>query len=114
MGGIYDTNGADWWIVWDENHNPVGYCGVVLYGDFAVHKRCGVLPTARGQGLQKKMLRLRENFAKKKGAESIYTYVSVQNVISANNLIKVGYRVYNPEWRWGGDDFLYVEKKLKK
>ncbi len=114
MGGIYYTNESDWWIVWDENDNPVAYCGVVLYNDFAVHKRCGVLPIARGHGLQRRMLRIRENYAKKNGAKSICTYVSVQNSISANNLIKSGYLVYNPEWRWGGDDFLYIEKKLIK
>jgi GNAT superfamily N-acetyltransferase len=113
LTSVEDTDGSDWWIVWDEEHNPVAYCGVVIFTDFAVHKRCGVMRAARGNGLQKKMLRTREDFAKKNGCELICTYVSVQNRISANNLINAGYRVYNPEHRWGGDDYLYVEKKLK-
>jgi RimJ/RimL family protein N-acetyltransferase len=112
LGSIEDLNGSDWWLVWDENNEPVGYCGIVVYDGFAIHKRCGVLPRARGNGLQKKMLRLRENFARKAGCESVSTYVSIYNAPSANNLIKSGYRVYNPEWRWGGDEFLYVEKVL--
>lgn len=114
MGDISELEGSEWWIAWDENKEPVGYCGVVIYEDFAVHKRCGVLPRARGNKLQKKMLRLRENFARKQGCESISTYVSIQNCISANNLFKTGYLSYNPEWRWGGEGFLYVQKTLVK
>lgn len=114
MGSIADLKGSEWWIVWDENMDPVGYCGVVIYDDFAIHKRCGVIRRARGHGLQRKMLRTRENYARKQGCVCINTYVQVQNVVSANNLIKAGYKAYNPEWRWGGDDYLYVTKKLAK
>jgi GNAT superfamily N-acetyltransferase len=114
MGSVDDMVGSDWWIVWNENYEPVGYCGVVIYDDFAIHKRCGVLPCARGNGLQKRMLKTRENFAKKNKCGSILTYVSIQNIISANNLISTGYRVYNPSWRWGGDHYLYVQKMLEK
>jgi len=112
LGSIDDLVGSEWWIVWDENMEPVGYCGIVIYSDFAVHKRSGVLPRVRGHGLQKKMLALREAFARKQGCNLICTYVSVQNTHSANNLIAQGYRVYNPEWRWGGDNFLYIQKHL--
>ncbi len=112
IGSMEDLNGSDWWIVWDEDNNPVAYCGVVIYEDFAVHKRSGVLRLARGHGLQRKMLRLRERFAKKAGCTSICTYVSIENPHSANNLIKCGYLVYNPEWRWGGDEYLYIQRTL--
>ena len=114
MGDLSDITGAEWWIAWDENWEPVGYCGVIVYDGFAIHKRCGVLPRARRNGLQKKMLRLRENYARKHGCESIMTYVSIHNCTSANNLFNAGYRAYNPEWRWGGDSFLYIQKSLKK
>lgn len=114
LGSIEDLTGSDWWIAWDESGDPVGYGGVVIYEDFAIHKRCGVLPCARKQGLQKKMLKVRETYAKKQGCEVICTYVSVENPISANNLIKVGYRAYVPEWQWGGREFLYVQKALVK
>ena len=70
LGSIDDMAGADWWIIWDLNDEPVGYCGVIIYEDFAIHKRAGVLKCARGNGLQKKMLRIRESFAKKSGCKS--------------------------------------------
>lgn len=112
LGSMDDLNGSDWWLIWDQDDNPVGYCGVVLYDRFAFHKRCGVIRQARGHGLQRKMLRLRENYARKNGCTTIATYVSIQNTYSANNLIKAGYIIYNPEWRWAGDEFLYVIKTL--
>jgi GNAT superfamily N-acetyltransferase len=114
MGSVDDMIGSDWWIVWDEHKSPVGYCGVILYKDFAVHKRCGVLPCARGHGLQKKLIKTRENFARKNGCEMICTYVSIENNFSANNLFDCRYRAYNPDWRWGGDHYLYIQKTLKK
>ena len=109
-----DLLGSEWWIVWDENNEPVGYCGVVIYDDFAVHKRVGVLKRARGNGLQKRMLGIRESYAKKMRCKMICTYVSIENAYSANNLFDRGYRAYNPEWRWGGDHYLYVMKSLTK
>ena len=113
MSSVDDMVDSVWWIVRDENMEPCGYCGMIVYDNFAIHKRCGVLPRARRNGLQKRMLKTRENYARKHGCFSVGTYVQVQNHISANNLIKTGYRVYNPEWRWGGDDYLYVQKELK-
>lgn len=114
LGSIDDLNGSDWWIIWDENSEPVGYCGIFIYDEFSIHKRSGVLPRARGNGLQRKMLTIRESFAKKAGCKSVMTYVSIENTYSANNLFDRGYRAYNPEWRWGGDHYLYVIKYLTK
>ena len=102
-----------WWVGWDEDR-PGAYAGARLVPGtkFVFMSRAGVLPEARGGGLQKRLLRLRLRWAKAQGATAAITYTHPHNVISANNLITCGFRMYTPEWAWVGKEFLYWRKEL--
>lgn len=102
-----------WWILFDGD-KPIGYCGVFLdYGDDFGWLGCaGVIKSYRGMGLQKKMIRVREKEARKHGLKKLITYTSRDNFPSANNLIRCGYLLYQPETEYGVKNALYFFKEL--
>jgi len=63
---------------------------------------CGVRVADRGQGLQKRLIRVRLRHAKAKGLTPI-TYTLADNCHSINNLIACGFKAYNPAFPWVGD-----------
>ena len=46
------------------------------------------------------------------GATKMISYTSADNHASANNLIRSGYLLYEPENAWAGPEFLYWYKPL--
>lgn len=113
---VEDIDQSAWWVGFTEAGVPVAYGGIRLVnGDptTAFLSRAGVLPEARGQGLQMKLLALRTRWARAQGCSQIITYTHKDNIRSANNLIRSGFLLYSPEWPWvGNDDFLYWMKTL--
>lgn len=104
---------AFWWLVWDDEGDAVGFAGLkLLDDDMAYLCRVGVLPGARGKGLQKRLLRARERFARECGWTNAITYTAITNPASSNSLISAGYKLYLPEYAWAGKDVLYWIKKL--
>lgn len=81
-------------------------------GDTVFLSRAGVLPEARGQGLQKKLIKARCNHAKKAGYSWAVTYTSPENAPSFTSLQACGFLLYLPEYRWAGTEMLYWRKKL--
>lgn len=106
-------DGAYWWFAYNENNNLVGYAALTYFPDnLAFLSRVGVLPGYRGGGLQCKFIRRREREARKNGVTRLVTYTAPAGVVSSNNMIKCGYRLYTPEVWWGLRHGLYWEKKL--
>lgn len=102
------------WVVYDSDEDPVGFCTVNLgSSNIAFMSRAGLMNKATGKGLHKRMVRIREKYAKSKGYDIFISYVKHDNIISAINLEKCGYRLYLPEWRYGGDTVLYFMKQIK-
>jgi RimJ/RimL family protein N-acetyltransferase len=102
--------GGVWWITTDLT----AFCAI-KQTDTEGHwylSRAGVVPSARGQGLQKRMIRCREQFAKKMGAAYVITDCTAENLASANSLMACGYRLYAPQYRWALPNSLYWRKKL--
>ena len=97
-----------WWVGWDDTI-PVAYGGAryIPEAKAVFLSRAGVLWEARGQGLQKKLIALRVKWARTTGATKVITYTHPENVVSSNNLIRSGFELYNPEWKWEGPTFLY-------
>jgi GNAT superfamily N-acetyltransferase len=65
----------------------------------------------RGRGLQRRLMRAIEGQARRIGWESIVSDTT-DNLISANNFIRAGYRLYDPEVPWGWTNTLYWRKRL--
>jgi GNAT superfamily N-acetyltransferase len=87
-----------WWIVTDEE-GPCAYAGVWLNEDGAVDMlSSGVLPRARGNGLQRKLLRHRIRWGRRAGFECFTTYCATHNWRSMNNIVSVGFRIWQYEY----------------
>ena len=74
--------------------------------------RSGVLPLARGHGLQKRLIRCRLGHAKRKGCEIAISYTMPHNHASSNSLIRQGFLLYEPDYCYAGADVLYWRKEL--
>jgi GNAT superfamily N-acetyltransferase len=101
------------WIGWAKD-TPVAFCTVRYWrgNKEAFLERAGVLPIAAGLGLQRRMIRLRERWAAGQGAECVVTYTEARNYQSLVNLLRCGYRFYEPAAPWGIDGGHYFRKDL--
>lgn len=108
----YPTKGAKWWIAWDEDGEPIGYSGIKWLSEGSWFLcRIGVLPHARGRGLAGRLMKVRLRYAKKEAPEApILTYTMWFNLPSNNNLIRHGFKLYEPEETWGGPGALHWRK----
>jgi len=107
-----DTNFGSWWIA-TENGVDIGFAGLVRtmsWTDCGYLCRAGVIPDARGQGLQKKLINVRVRQAKALGWNWVVTDTRL-NPASANSLISCGFKMFEPSRPWGCKDTLYWRKK---
>lgn len=103
-----------WWLAWSGGR-PVAFAGVV----YLPRRRCwylcraGVVPSARGLGLQRRLIRVRERFVRARARRGwLVTYTLDDNVHSSNNLVACGYRLYLPPRRRRQRGALYFRKPL--
>ena len=104
--------------VWVVRHRrkPVGFAGLKLFqkpGEvYGMLSRAGILPTHEGRGLHKKLIRKRLALCSSLGLKRIISYTLVDNYISANNLIRCGFKLYWPDPPWAGSKSIYWVKYL--
>jgi GNAT superfamily N-acetyltransferase len=109
----YDTNFGSWWIA-SQDGVDIGFAGLVRtvsWIDCGYLCRAGVVPTARGQGLQKKLIHVRLRQAKTLGWKWVVTDTT-DNPASANSLISTGFKLFQPTKPWGFKNTLYWRRKL--
>lgn len=109
------TEKGYWWIAYD-GPIPVAFCGMYRVSSKSLTGylcRSGVLKAYRGNGLQKRLIRVRERKARKLGWTHTVTD-TYNNPASANNLIACGFRNYIPRSPWGAEGVVYWIKRLKK
>lgn len=112
-----DPERGHWWLAFavDDSREIAGFCGLTpTYShptEVAYLKRAGVLLQHRGQGLQKRFIRVREGKARRLGFRTIVTDTS-DNPSSSNSLIACGYRIYRPEDPWGWNHTIYWRKDI--
>lgn len=103
-----------WWWLGYSFGTPVAFCIMErskTWSDTVYLSRAGVLRPWRGKGLQKKMLTIREKFARKCGYKWAITDTT-ENPPSANSLARRGYQMYEPAKPWAYNTTLYWRKKL--
>lgn len=123
-----DFDRTTWWIARDEDGKPVAYAGARIFidRDDTIENedgkkmlnlvRAGVLPCARGKGLQRKLIQVRTRWGQRHNALAAVTYTLPTNYRSSNNLLKCGFIMYSPEEGWVGDlgEVLYWWKTLRR
>ena len=108
-----DTNFGCWWIAVKDGAD-IGFAGLtrtVSWIDCGYLCRAGVVPDARGQGIQKKFIRARIRQAKALGWKWLVTDTT-DNPASANSLVSAGFKMFNPTKPWGFKNTLYWRLKL--
>ena len=98
----------DWWVRVAGNR-IVAYCGCLYSEGVCIFVRAWVHADYRGQGMQRKMIRLRVKAARRDCSVAI-TYTTSDNYPSANNLIREGFLLYQPAYMYAGDRMLYFKK----
>lgn len=102
------------WVAREDAGRPVGFCSAIFWPHRSAVflSRAAVTVSARGTGLQRRMIRTRIAWARKQGAHRVVTYTVLKNYESIVNLLKCGFRFYQPETAWAGDNVHYFELKL--
>ena len=103
-----------WWLAFHETI-PIAFAGVVCStracnaGYFC---RVGVLKPHCGQSLQLRLMRALESRARRNGWSAVVSDTT-ENLASANNFIRAGYRLYQPRDPWGWPNTLYWRKAIR-
>jgi GNAT superfamily N-acetyltransferase len=93
----YPKQGRHWWLVHEDGEGPIGFAGLEVKTPATVFLcRVGVFQRFGGQGIHRKLIRVREAWARKRSYSTVVTYTAPDNLRSANNLIRCGYRLYKP------------------
>jgi hypothetical protein len=101
----------EWWVLLNNRGTIIAYCGSIYASDICIFIRAWVKRTNRGKGLQKKLIDIRLRAAKKNSSVAI-TYTVKENCPSINNLISKGFKIYIPEYTYGGKEMLYWKKTI--
>ena len=110
----FDTSQGYWWIVYDAHNLPCAFAGLVpsvRWLDTGYLCRAGVLPSHRGQGVQKRLIRARVRQARALGWSWLITD-TYENPASSNSLIATGFKLFEPSKPWGAKGTLYWRLKL--
>jgi hypothetical protein len=103
-----------WWLAVYRNL-PIGFAGLIP-STHAVNAgyfcRVGVIRNHCGNSLQYRFMRALELRAQRNGWSSIVSDTT-DNVVSANNFIRAGYRLFRPRAPWAWPHTLYWHKQIK-
>ncbi len=102
-----------WWIAY-WGAVPVAFPGMISSTrahNAGYFSRVGVISNHFGHGLQLRLMRAVESQARRNRWNSIVSDTT-DNVASANNFIRAGYRLYRPKHPWGWPHTLYWYKSI--
>jgi GNAT superfamily N-acetyltransferase len=103
-----------WWLAYHDD-DAVAFAGVIPSTharNGGYFSRVGVLRRHWGRGLQLRLMRAIEARGRRIGWHSIVSDTT-DNPVSANNFIKAGYRLYEPDVPWAWSNTLYWRKWLR-
>lgn len=110
---VTDPTVGWWWLAIDGGV-PVGFAGMVQssrWMDAIYLCRAGVVAKARGQGLQGRLINVRQRLAKRMGKRWLITDTN-GNPASANTLINCGFKMYEPADPWAYKGACYWRKRI--
>lgn len=102
----------EWWVFLDEKGRIGAYCGSIYANNICILIRAWVKKQYRGKGLQKKLIKIRIKSALKNDCHTVITYTTKDNYPSSNNLISQGFKLYFPQYAYGGNEMLYWTKAI--
>ena len=102
----------EWWVMIDNMSRIAAYCGSIYSEGICILIRAWVKKSYRGRGLQKKLINTRIKAAKKNKCYTVITYTTKDNCPSVNNLISNRFKLYFPQYAYGGNEMLYWSKKI--
>lgn len=93
-----------WWIAYTADGKAVAYAGAkhLTAENCVLFTRAGVVEEWRGRGVHSRLIAARLRWARSIGVDTVITYTLNNNISSANNLIRQGFRLYTPELEWAG------------
>ena len=104
-----------WWLAFHEGE-PVAFAGVspsTHVRNAGYFSRVGVLRKHCGHGLQLRLMRAMELRARTNGWNCVISDTT-DNVASANNFIRAGYKLYEPRYPWAWSNTLYWRKFVSR
>jgi GNAT superfamily N-acetyltransferase len=104
-----------WWLVF-FGQVPVAFAGLIpstLIPNAGYFCRVGVLERHWGHTLQLRLMRAVETRSRRNGWCCVVSDTT-DNIVSANNFIKAGYRLYQPRTPWGWPHTLYWRKSIRR
>jgi acetyltransferase (GNAT) family protein len=110
---IPDFEQGHWWLAY-HGDVPVGFAGLVLATRFhnaGYFSRVGVLRSHCGNNLQLRFMRAVESQVRRNGWSAVVSDTT-DNILSANNFIRGGYKLYRPKEPWAWPHTLYWRKFL--
>lgn len=110
---LVDTTDGWWWVVY-KGRESVAYLGAIPsthYPHALYFTRVGVLPEHRGNALQLRLMRSMERFAGLRGFTCMVSDTT-DATHSANNFIRAGWHMFEPEFPWAFSNTLYWRKAL--
>ena len=104
------------WFLLTVDDKIAGFAGIYGFTEngeqLGCLERSGLLKPYRGKGLQSAMIDVRLKEARRQGWSEVFTYTNRHNYPSSNNLVKAGFRLYDPYHKYGLKDALYWYKKV--
>ena len=103
-----------WWLAY-QGDDAVAFAGIVpstYVRNSGYFSRVGVLERHWGRGLQLRLMRAIEARGRRVGWDGIVSDTT-DNLASANNFIKAGYQLYEPEVPWAWSHTLYWRRQRR-
>ena len=112
---IYPITQGYWYVAYTQNGEAAGFAGVVpssRWSDTMYLCRAGVVLAHRGRGLQKRFIKARIRKAKALNMNWVISDTN-QNPASANSLIAIGFKMFEPSQPWGLKTALYWKYRIQ-
>lgn len=103
---VMDDPNYLYWLTFKDGV-PVAFIVMHDNGSYWYLKRAGTLPAHEGNRLYPRMLRAAFKAMRKQGVYTCVTDTANWNWRSNNGLIRAGFRMYQPQEKWGWEDGLY-------